>query len=161
MSENLGVWIGGIVGFILFLWPEIVMPEMKWITQAALAEISSEYDNVNSYYLGYGLLWMAVIISLILLFASISRQFEFNTKQVQLIVSIWLVVMFSSFGCVKGMVAVKKGIYPTSKFFGARTWYIYGEADWIRWLGCVQIYVAAGAVVIAILFGSIFWYYVR
>jgi hypothetical protein len=161
MSENLGVWIGGIIGFVLVLWPEIVMSDLKRITQAELAEISSEYDNVNAYYLGYFLLWTVVTISLTLILWSIYRQFTFTTKQAQVIESIWPVVVFSCLGCAYGMVAMKKGVYPTSKIFGARTRYIYGEADWIRWLGRMQIYVAGGASVIAFLFGSVFWWYAR
>ncbi len=159
MSENLGWWIGIIVGLAVFLWPKMYMLKMKRLTRSELAEISSEYDNVNSYYLAYALLWSFVVISPILLLSRVSWQFE--TEQIQIIMSVWSVVLFSSLGCAWGMIALKKGVHPASKFFGSRTWYVYDETDRVRQLGRLQVYSAVVAIAIAILVGLVCWGYVR
>jgi len=159
MVENLEVWVGGIVGFIVFLWPEMLMFKTKRLTQAELVEISSEYDGVNVSYFVHILLSLSVAIPLIIFLPDIAQLL--GTEHVGMVKSVWIIVLFSCLSIVRGMVAMKMGVYPTSKFFGSLTRYAYDDTGRISRLGRLQVYVAGAASAAAILIGAVRWWSVQ
>ena len=158
MAENSEVWMGAIVGFIVFLWPEMFMFRTERLVQAELIEISSEYDGINASYFVHILSSFLIVILLALLLVIVR---PFGMEKVGRIMPMWLVVVFSCLSSVRGMVAMKRGVYPTSKFFGSLTRYVYDDTGRVRRLGRLQVYSAGIVAAVAILVGVVRWWYAR
>ncbi len=122
------------------------------VTQKELVKISRKYTGINSAYLTYIVLTLLIMLTLIALPLIVGQATFFQERAV---VMASLTLLISGSAISQGLFALRKGVYPTSKFFGKATTYAYAEDDRIEQLGRKQIVVALVAPCISFLIGFI------
>jgi hypothetical protein len=141
MIENVDLWIGMLVGAAVFLWPIVATWKLDHLTQAELVEISSEYDGINTAYFVHIVMSLIVIIPLVVAVPSVVVR-NCQPHERRAILAVWSILVFSGLALSQGLFAVRKGVYPTSKFFGSATTYAYAEGSRIQQLGRREVIAA-------------------
>ena len=152
---DVALWIMVISCGVAFMWPSITLYKMKWLTQAELTEISPEYNSINYSYFIHVLISAVIMILLFVLFMCTIQSPD--SENVKAMLPLLAVLALSCFSFMKGFFAIRRGVYPASKFFGSRTLYAYDESDRVRKLGRLQIYLTFASIAIAIMIGLFRW----
>ena len=142
-------WVGMVIGLAVFLWPSSYILKMKKYTERELEKISPQYKAINKAYLKHGIWGATIFIPILLILVFIITNFE--VEQSTNIMSAYIVVVFSAASIFYGVFAVKKGVYPTSKYFGSKTTYAFDENNGIERYGRLQIKISVGVGILAMM----------
>lgn len=142
-------WVGMVIGIAVFLWPSPYIFKLGKYTELELEKISPQYKAINKAYLNHGL-WGAIIfmpILLILIFIVMIFEVEPRTN----ILAAYIPAVFSAASIFYGTFAAKNGVYPTSKYFGAKTTYAFDENNGIERYARLQIIISVVVGILAAL----------
>ena len=157
MIDKIDLWLGILMGAGVFLWPDFALDKYARVTQKELAKISPEYVGINAAYLVHGTVTMLIALSVLFGITSIFRP-DIELRLRQAVLMVFAAWPFSSFALSQGIFAVRKGVYPASKFFGKATTYVYAEDDSMREFAHKQILVALGIICLSIVVGLVRWF---
>ena len=152
MLNSKDLWLGALIGAIVFMWPMVATRKFDRVTQRELIKISKKkYTGINSAYFVHIILTSLIIMPVVLGLPSIIGQDEFF--QSHAITMAWLTFPLSGFAISQALFALRKGVYPTSKFYGKSTIYAYTKDDQVQRLGRRQIVVAIAMISFSFLLG--------
>jgi len=127
------LWIFLIIGVAIAFIPQLIAFRYQEYTQAELAKKFPEYETINLSFIGYFTVFLVVMIPTALWVFNLERTYF------EIIIPVWLAIIFSGLGMTYGLFAVRKGVYPVSKYFFGSTRYAYSEDNKVVRLGQSQI----------------------
>ena len=140
-------WVAVVIGAITFLAPEFYSMKFQRSRESELVKLSREYEGVNKLNLKFALAW--------LLFSLLLPSFLFiishKSSQFELIASAMMVLIFSGVSLFRGIFAMMKGVFPSTKYYGSRTLYAYGDSEEIKRFGRLVMIVSSGLGALAII----------
>jgi hypothetical protein len=77
--------------------------------------------------------------------------FSQKSSQVEIITVAMMVLVFSAASLLRGVFAINKGVFPSSKYFGSRTLYAYSDNGEIKRFGRFLVIVSSGTCALAIM----------
>jgi len=145
-------WVAVAVGIIIFLVSDFYVNKFPQSVESELVKLSPDYEGSNKMYLRFVLVWVLFTF----LLASFLLMLSQKSSQVEIFIVAVMVLVFSAASLLRGIFAINKGIFPTSKYFGSRTLYAYSDNGEIKRFGRFLVIVSSSTAGLAIMLILIF-----
>jgi hypothetical protein len=140
-------WVAISIGTIMFLVPDFYSNRFQHSVESELVKLSPEYAGTNKLHFRFVLIWVLFTLMLMpLIFVLPNKISQFET-----IISATMVLIFSGASLLRGIFAIVKGVFPSTKYFGARTLYAYGDNGEIKRFGRLIAIVSGSISALALL----------
>ena len=140
-------WIATVIGVIIFLAPSIYANKFPQSVESELVKLSPDFEGSNKLYFRFAIIWVLSTLFLILFFFVLYQK----SSQSEIIIAVMMVLVFSGASLLRGIFAIYKGIFPSTKYFGSRTLYAYSDDGEIKRLGRFVVIVSSGIGTLAIM----------
>jgi len=131
-----------IIGLCVIFWPDLFFQEAG-LYEKDLVKIFPCHKGINNQFYGYGFLWfMSTYLPMMVISYWLTKWFPIKHGLNALVG-----VSLAHFAGFQGLFAFIKGVYPTGRFLR----YVYNDSVQIRRIGKLQVYIALGTEVVAML----------
>lgn len=139
-------WVAVAIGTAIVLVPDFYSNRFQHAVESELVKLSPEYAGTNKLHFRFALFWLLFTLLLMPLIFVLPNK----TSQFEMIISATMVLIFSGASLLRGIFAVVNGVFPSTKYFGARTLYAYGDNAEIKRFGRLVAIVSGSISALAI-----------
>ena len=140
-------WFWGFAILPVGMWHLYYFPSKKQLTEKELIEVSSDFEGINGYYIGFSIVALCLFVGFPLLVISPSLD-NWAMQKFGMEFYPSFAMIGAGYGMYQGSFALIKGVYPMARSLS----YVYDDRAKINRIAKKQILISVFAIVFVVIF---------